>query len=910
MSLVSGTRLGSYEILSALGAGGMGEVYRARDTRLKRDVAIKVLPRAFAQDPDRLARFQREAEVLATLNHPNIAHVYGLDRQERREGQEGRAFTFIAMELVEGETLADRLAGRRAKGSGLEIDEALAIARQIADALEAAHDKGVIHRDLKPANVMVTGDGHVKVLDFGLAKQAAGLAGRAGKAGAAGRDVAQGFSPAVSESPTLTTPAMMTGVGVILGTAGYMSPEQAKGRAADKRSDVWAFGCVLFEMLTGTRAFAGADVSDTLAAILRGEPDWRTLPANLPAPILKLLRRCLTKDRKDRLADLADTRLEIVDALATPGSDGTVSAARSRRRSPAFVAVTSAVVTSVIVGLAVWTLARNSRDVSTPSVMRFAIHDTDRVIVSRRQGDLALSPDGRSLAFVGFGEGGQRIWVRALDAMDARSLPGTEGAAGLCWSPDGRSLAFAADGRIRKVAISGGRPQVVSATRSFGTGTSSMTWGSEGTILFIDSRGFWRVPADGGAPTIVSARSSNERSPAVAFLPDGRHFLIAIPSPDAAKAGTFVAALDGGAATRVLAFPAPAQYVAGRLLFVRERVLYAQAFDLSRLQLTGEPVTLADNVSATFGASANGVATFESGSSLALTNDGTELLWKDRSGQVLGQVDQSAGAGNPRLSPDGRRVAMTLRGDAWVLDLATGVRSRVTSGGANSENWTPDGQRLISHRPGFRNGKDVIFETPVGSAGTETLLREPSGQHAHPTDVSADGQYLIYEGEEDGTDLWLLRLRGDRKASALVQTPNWEGQGRLSPDVRWLAYSSDTSGRIEIYVQSFPESGPRIQVSSNGGGTARWRHDGKELFYLTLDGTVMAAPVRSAQPLEFGAPVALFKFYSPVTGGAPAASYDVTPDGQRFLVSAIVRQPDPSLYVLLNWPSLAAPPKP
>ena len=734
----------------------------------------------------------------------------------------------------------------------------------------------------------------MKVLDFGLAKAIETGSGIRGPG-----------SEHLANSPTLSSHA--TEAGLILGTAAYMSPEQAAGKTVDKRSDLWAFGVVLFEMLTGRPVFAGESVSHLLAAVLKDEPDWSTLPAGTPASIRKLLRRCLEKDRKRRQDSAAGVRLEIDDTLATHGSNAGVTDVPdkppSRGRTPMLLAAAFAI-GAAVAGLAVWAFSQPSHVTPTPDVMRFGIHDTDRVIVSRSAGDVALSPDGRTLAFVGFGEGGQRIWLRDLDTADARALPGTEGAAALGWSPDGGSLAFMASSRIKKVAVAGGTPEVLSQKRL--SSARSPVWIPEGTLLYSDNMGFWSLAANDAMPAAQVAPLPGERHDATAFLPGSRYFLERVQSDDPAKAGTWATAFDATTRTRLLTFPTTARYAEGHLLFVRDRVLYAQAFDAAALRLNGEPRPLAQDVADGFSVSTIGTVAYRPVSADGPA-DATQLEWIDRRGRVLERIEQAAGANRPVLSPDQRRVAMGRNGGMWVLELSRAVLSRIAISG-NTPRWSPDGRRLIFYRGG--NFRDVIFEMAAGADGDETILYKPVGRHAHPTDVSADGTSVIYEegegqrpGASDDSDIHVLRLTGDRQATPFVQTAASETQGALSADGQWLAYTSDTSGRFEIYVQSFPDPGPRVQVSPGGGHSARWRRDGKELFYIAPDGTMMGVPVIRTTPIEFGKPAALFQFFTN-QGPSTAPPYDVTADGQRFIVSAVVRRTDPSIQVLLNWPAL------
>jgi serine/threonine protein kinase/Tol biopolymer transport system component len=882
MALTAGSRLSSYEIISALGAGGMGEVYRARDMKLNRDVAIKVLLPAVANDPDRLARFSREAQVLASLNHPNIAHIHGLE--------ESNGVTALVMELVEGEDLSQRIS----RGA-IPLDEALSIARQIAEALEAAHDHGIIHRDLKPANIKVRPDGTVKVLDFGLAKAI---------------DPTAGSSATAMNSPTLSIHA--TQAGIILGTAAYMSPEQATGTTVDKRSDLWAFGIVLMEMLTGRQVFVGESVSHVIAAVLKDEPNWSALPPATPESIRRLLRRCLVKDRRRRLPDAAVARLEIDDALQPSPADSTVSNSRSRVGLAAIVA--SFIVGGIVIGGGAWVLTRSDVPSSFPAVVRFGFHDTDQVIVSRVQGDMALSPDGRTLAFIGFGKNGSRLWVHDTGSLQTRELPGTGSAFGVAWSPDGKSLAFHSGGQLKKVTAVGGSPETIGTaggsiivSGGLSGGGRSIQWGLDGTILSSDSRGFWRADAAGGAPVTLLMRSAQEFHDATGFLPDGRHYLLSVQSADTTKAGTFVVAIDGSTRTRVLPFAGGAQYALGHLLYVRDRVLYAQPFDPAATRLSGDPIALAEPAASIFSVASNGALAYLPLDASDRPN-AAELTWMDRGGRLIERVDQAAGGGSPSLSPDGGRLAMVLRGDIWILEMARGVLSKVSRGGANIPTWSADSSRLFFHKSAYRDQKDAIFTMRPGSPDTETLLVEPAsgeGDHAHAIDASADGQYLAFEGG-GGSDIWVKRLGGDGAAKPVIQGPSAETQPMFSPDGRWLSYTSNASGRFEVYVQRFPEGTDRTQVSPGGGGSARWRRDGNELFYLALDGTLMAVPImRAAQSMEFRAPVPLFTFFSSQRGPpTQKPQYDVSADGQRFIVSAVSRRHDPSIQVVLNWPTL------
>jgi Tol biopolymer transport system component len=880
MPLSVGSRLGPYEIISLLGAGGMGEVYRAKDTKLGREVALKILPATFTNDPERLARFRREAQVLAALNHPHIGAIYGVDEAEGTQ--------FLVLELVDGVSLDKRIA----RGP-IPVDEALAIARQIAEALEAAHDKGIIHRDLKPANIALTTDGNVKVLDFGLAKAT---------------ESASHTSFDVTNSPTITSPAMMTGVGVILGTAAYMSPEQAKGRPADRRSDIWAFGCVLFEMLTGHRAFDGEDVSDTLANVLKSEPNWTALPPDR-SDLRTLLRRCLEKDRRRRLADIADVwfHLEEPPLVAAPST---------RLRAPTLRLST---VGPFLVGLAIGagalmyaSLARHAPD---GQVMRFSVALPDGWSIAAgvnpngaAYGPLAVSADGRLIAMLARNsEGHVRLWIRQIDALTPRELPGTDGAAGPFWSPDSRFLGFFADGKLRKVDVNGGPPVPLCDTPSF----NAASWSKDGVIVFaragITGGPLLKVSAAGGVPSPATTLGKDETFHLrPAFLPDGRHFFYR--AAGASLRSLYLASLD--APDRTLVFENPdasnVVYANGHLLFLREQTLMAQPFDTKRFSLSGEPVPIVEQVQtslnvALFSASTTGVLAYVTAGAEAPSR----LTWFDRSGnRTPGGID-SAGYGDLELSPDGERASMSVRAsagagrDIWLLDLAGRVPSRFTFDPATELEsvWSPDGTRIVFNRS--RNGRLDLFEKTASGEGTEHLLFTDDVDK-HPTSWSPDGKLLLYTAGGVG-DLWILPMSGGEKPFPFIQTTANESQGQFSPDGRWVAYMSNESGFPQVYITSFPGPGGKRQVSTMRASQPRWRRDGRELYYLSAENDLIGVTVDVRNSaLTIGPERRLFTF----TPAAPRSSYAVAPDG-RFLVNTTMVDTTPKplpITVIVNWP--------
>jgi Tol biopolymer transport system component len=883
MALAAGARLGPYEILSPLGAGGMGEVYRARDTKLGRDVAIKILPRAFTADPERLARFEREARVLASLNHPNIGSIYGLE--------EGEGVRALVLELVEGETLAERIATRSRsapgpKGPGLPVTEALAIARQIADALDAAHEKAIIHRDLKPANIQITPDGIVKVLDFGLAKSGASDGARD-----------------LSQSPTVTVGG--THEGVILGTTAYMSPEQARGQAVDKRTDIWAFGCVLFDMLTGRAAFSGKTVSDTIAAILERQPDWSALPASTPPNVRHLLAHCLEKDPKRRRRDIGDVRVELDDAEGPrPPRDAVeriASRGPERAAWAALVLVTAAAATLVTPTFRRAPAAAEVRfDVSFPPGM------------SADFAQLAISPDGQQLVAAPTFGGRAPLWVRFLGSTSGRTLPGTEGAFFPFWSPDGKSIGFFADQKLKRIDVDGEAIEIVTDVQQPRGGA----WQTDGTILFAPNATgpLFRVPATGGQPTIATHLEKGQNDHRAPFiLPDGRHFLYYARGTPQAR-GVYVARLDGSESRRLLDADAQAVYAAsGHLLFVRQGDLLAQPFDAPRLALNGVAFRLSGQVAvnprlslASLSTSAAGAIAYGTGSIRR-----TQFTWVDRSGkrlETVGAPDKTPLA-NPALSPDGREVAFSSVGggneDIWLMNMH-GAMSRFTSDPAPDSNpiWSSDGRQILFNS--YRNGSVGIYSQSIGGGALEQVLLgswEPQ-EYKYPSDVSTDSRFLLYtKSTGPAFDLWYVPLVGDRTPHPFVQTTFDERDGQFSPDSKWIAYQSNESGHYEIYLKPFPGPGDRIQVSAGGGQQVRWGPRGTELFYVAADQRMTSVPVTFAASgaAALGRPVALFRTEFETTLQV-RQQYMVSADGQRFLINAPTDAIDPpSITLILNW---------
>ncbi len=886
MSLTPGSRLGAYEVQALVGSGGMGEVYRARDSKLGRDVAIKVLPEGVARDPERLARFEREARVLASLNHSNIAAIYGFEQVD--------GVPFLVLEYVPGPTLAERLAS-----GGLDLPEILQICRKIAEALEEAHEKGIVHRDLKPANVKVTPDDKVKVLDFGLAKAFAD----------------DPVAADASHSPTMS--ALATRAGVIMGTAAYMSPEQVRSKTVDKRADIWAFGCVLYEMLTGKQTFGGETIPDTISAVLSREPDWSALPAGLPAGVTRLLRRCLQRDRDKRLRDIADARLEMEEALAEPMAATPAAPAPAARTAPSRSRLGS---TLWITGTAVLALALAGVSLlhfreTTPPILttRFQVLPPDKATSVEFP---TISPDGRRLAFVTTVGGQPLLHVRPLDSLAAQALPGTDQAMFPFWSPDSRFLAFFSQGKLKKVDVSGGPPQTLCDAAAPGRGGS---WNREGNIIFTGGSAdpLRRVPASGGVPTALTtldpAAERSHRWPH--FLSDGRRFLYWVQGTDLEKSGIFLGSLedkpDSKERRRILTGASMGVHSAGHLLFAREGILMAQPFDAEKAQLSGEPFPVAQQVGQmgghpgwfAFSASPGGTLAYRTGGGVK-----TQLAWFDRAGKQLSTVGAPEDQLALDLSPDHKRVAVSRRdaqgqSDLALLDLTRDTSARFTfdPGNDNTPVWSPDGSRIVfsSSRQG---GFHLYQKASSGAAGEELLLK--SGPFTIPTDWSSDGRFILYliQGGKTGYDLWVLPLEGDRKPFPYLQTEFNEYLGQFSPDGHWVAYSSTESTTPQIYVQGFPKSGAKFMVSINGGQRPRWRRDGKELFYLTLDRKMMAVEIKTtATNVEAGKPRELFQTRA-VSAFPGFHVYDVTADGQRFFINTdLEAEGPPPMTVVMNW---------
>ena len=873
MPLDVGDRLGHYDVTALIGEGGMGQVWQATDTQLGRDVALKILPDAFAADPDRLARFQREAQILASLNHPHIAAIYGIEEAEGTRA--------LVLELVEGPTLADRIS----KGP-IPLDDALPIAKQIAEALEAAHEAGVIHRDLKPANIKVRKDGTVKVLDFGLAKAL---------------DTTPEGDP--SQSPTLTAAA--TQMGVIMGTAAYMSPEQARGKPVDKRADIWAFGAVLYEMLTGKRAFAGEDLSEVLAGVIKSEPAWQSLPSRMPPTLRTYLRRTLEKDPRQRVHDIADVRLALEGAFETTTDvppTPTLQPAGWQRVVPWVAGLTTGL---IITGLGVWVFVPRP---NAPQINRFIVEPLPGGGVTSTP---VLSPDGRTLAFTGFREGTLQVYLRAMDQGEAVPLRGTEGTMLTGFSPDGQWLlvrdveavgTLAADTTVKRVPLTGG------LVTTLGIAQGGADWGPDDTVVLGGFSGLRLVPASGGEETVLTTVAEGELGHSwPRFLPHGRAVLFYTMTGNAPTSQVAVYDFETGRRENLFPGTSPTFIASGHLIFWRDGALWAVPFDPNRLEVRGDPVLAVDGVASNaayaglYSVAANGTLFYQPSN---VTSANT-LGWVNRQGEMVTPLVKGEGLKMSSLSPDGTRVVFsrvteTGSDDLWIMDLESGRDTKLTEvGGINwYPIWTADGTAVTF--TSNREGRLQLFQRPT-DLSRQTELVAPTEGRSIPGSWTPDGQTLVYRDyDQDDMDIWSLPV-GSEPVPFLV-TEFSERAPRLSPDGKWLVYISDHGGEGRVFVQAFPEGGQAFPVSTGPGTEASWSRDGGELFYRSGN-QVWVADVEMGSGFSTGSPRVLFEaIYNLDPTGVGIPNYDVSPNGEHLLmVQGGAADEAPGHTVVLNW---------
>ncbi len=897
MTLNAGTQLGPYEIVEPLGAGGMGEVYRARDPRLDRDVALKILPDSLARDPERVLRFQREARLLASLSHPNIAAIHGFEKSGGK--------SFLVLECVEGETLAQRL-----KRGALAVDETLGACKQIAEALEAADERGIIHRDLKPANVMLTPDGVVKVLDFGLAKAFVGE----------GKDHLCPSPSEIAESPTIT--AEYTRPGVVLGTAAYMSPEQARGKPLDKRTDIWSFGVVLYECLGGRKPFEGETSTDLIAKILERDPDWTGLPGDTPPAVLLLLKRCLQKDRRLRLHDIGDARIEIEEAMNDPYVHRVTSpeVSRSTRRVLAVPWSITALIVIIVISLIVRDWIGSTTSVPRP-VWRFAIDlPAEAPVAVADNPSVAVSPDGTRLVYVGRRAGGTQLYLRVIDEFSVAPIPGTEDGTGPFFSPDGKWLAYFdyRAGKLKKVPLRGGATIDVCDAPAYSRGAS---WGMDDVIVFTRgiTAGLYIVSATGGTPQPLATPDFEKgekscRLPQI--LPGGKGVLFTMSTSDIDsydEASVGVVLLETGERKILFRGGSNARYVpTGHIVYARAGSLMAVPFDLERIEVTGSPFQILKGVvtsdgfgCAQFGFSGDGTLIYVPGGPEIYYN---RLVLVDRRGEVDPLPVNPGIHYSVRFSPDGQRLAIWTQAgndDVWIYELGRGTMSRLTTAGWDNyfPTWSPDGSGVAF--TSNRRGTADLFRVPTDGSGPAELLLE-SEHDLIPLSWSSDGKLLVYTQSEPAgrDDIWMLPVDGEGTPTRLVETQFREVSAALSPDDQWLAYTSNETGRDEVYVQAFPDPGRKWLISTRGGYTPFWGPDGEalELFYRNGN-KMMLVPIKAKPTFSAGTPRTLFEFKELAVNVERYRVFDIAPDGQHFVMIQAGKEsaPPTQLRVVLNW---------
>ncbi len=879
--LEAGNKLGPYEIIGLLGSGGMGEVYRALDPRIGREVAIKVLPPAFSEDADRLRRFEQEARAAGVLNHANVLAVYDIGNHE--------GSPFLVTELLEGETLRDRL-----QQGGIPRRKAIDYAIQMVQGLAAAHEKGIIHRDLKPENLFLTRDGRVKILDFGLAK------------------LIQPDS-AIAESSKLQTAAQHSQPGTILGTIGYMSPEQVRGKSADHRSDIFTFGAILFEMLAGKKAFHGETLADTLSAILQKDPsELSATVSDLQPGLQSIVSRCLEKSPDERFQSTRDLGFALQAISGTSESRSTLVApteiaAPAKKRTGTTLALASIAVfffaASVFLAFLYF-----YKDDDSLGIIHFELQQPGGTYVGPFNRAL-ISPDGKRVAFLSIDlEGQNQIYIRSMNSQQSEPLKGTNSAVSCFWSPDSRYLGFFSGGKLRKIAAGGGTPEIL-CDAAAGRGA---TWNKENIIVFTPDQNspLFRISASGGEVSRITEldeknQENSHRFPT--FLPDGKHFLYLVRK-NQVDSSVYIGSLEDRNLKKPLNLASSVAYSSpGCLLFVRNGILMASPFDTGKLELKGEPVQLGQEIAgseqfggADFSVSENGLLVFRK----EMYQD-ENLIWYDRSGRETGSLTDPGEYGDPALSPDDKRLALarfdsqTGVQDIWIHDSSRGILSRFTFSGADDPTWSPDGSDII-----YSTG-DLYKKSALGTKEPELLLK--SNMDKVPMDWSSDGKYLLYVTHESatGSDIWALPLEKGSKPFPLLQTSFVEAHGQISPDVRWIAYSSNESGKYEVYVQSFPspEHG-KWKISTNGGTMPRWSKDGKELFYLTPERKMMAVPISSTiAGLEPGIPVDLFQTRT-AAQFERRHRYVVSADGSRFGISTWANEDPSYVDVIINWNQL------